>query len=934
MSTSDGYILGSSKVVDHGPNSQRYNIVILGDGYRASEMAQYAIDVQTFINLFRATAPYNELWCGINIFRVDVVSTDSGADDPGTCGDGSTGSGATPKTYFDSTFCSGGLVRRLLSCDDDTAQNVALAQVPETHITFVLVNTPEYGGSSDGRVAKFSTNAQSAEIGLHEMGHLAFGFADEYDCRSCVAGETGQDHSSGGEPSQPNITIDTNRATIKWVAQLTSATDALPTTQNADCTTRDSQANPKSASYIGAYEGANYFHCGCYRPSFDCRMNHLGVAFCGVCQQVIRDTLQPLLPAETITLSTSSITFTNIPEGVGGSGVTTYRAVVFEVVTCHTRTFRFSVGPTGGFGTPLGASVTVSANDADPIAFARLWLSYTSTTAGSHSSGSVTVHCDETGQEWIIPIQANTVARPKSAVVLVLDHSGSMIEDAGGGVSKVAKLREATSIFVNAMLDGDGISVVRFDDTAQILMPVTNAGPPLLGAGRIAATGHINGPEINPAGNTSIGAGVVAGKQALDAAQALGTPHYDVTSMVVLTDGEENTTPFLSAVGGSITANTFAIGLGQPQNISTLALDTLTQGHNGYLLVTGTLTSDQAARLNKYFLQVLAGVTNANVVLDPHGVLSGDAIQRIPFQMAETEYGLDAFLLTPQPGLIDFELETPDGTRLTPASAVALTNLRYVQVGTLGYYRLSLPAIPADAAGSHAGTWNAVLSVGQRKPVINVRGDFVAGAGPAAQAGLPYEIVVHCYSNLVFQARAVQAGFDPGAEVRLFASLLEYSVPVDRRAYVWVEATRPDGSVFLLPMAETEPGRFAVQFATTLPGLYTMRVRAIGNTFQDVAFQREQTLTAAVYAGATQPPDGGGSGHGGDGGGAFWCGVLRCVLAGGVVEPAMIERLRKLGINLDALEKCMAPLCEQAGKPSFNPGNPSHWPSKKGRSKQ
>jgi hypothetical protein len=918
MTTSDGYILGSTKVVDHGPNSQRYNIVILGDGYRASEIAQYAKDVQTFIDLFRATAPYTELWCGINIFRVDVVSTDSGAADPGTCGDHSTGSGAKPKTYFDSTFCSDGQVRRLLSCNDDTAQNVALAQVPETHITFVLVNSSEYGGSSDGRVAKFSTNPQSAEIGLHEMGHLAFGFADEYDCRSCVAGETGHDQFSGGEPSQPNVTTDTNRATIKWAAQLTSATDTLPTTKNADCTKRDSQANPKSASYVGAYEGADYFHCGCYRPSFDCRMNHLGVAFCGVCQQVIRDTLQPLLPAETITLTTPSIQFTNIPEGVGGVGVTTYRAVVFEVVTCHTRTFRFSSGPTGGFGTPLGTSVAVSANDADPIAFARLWLSYTSTTAGSTSSGSVTVHCNETGQEWIIPIQANTVARPKSAAVLVLDHSGSMSEDAGGGVSKVAKLREATSIFINAMLDGDGISVVRFDDTAQILMPVTNAGPPLLGAGRIAATGHINGPEIDPAGNTSIGAGVVAGKQALDAAQALGTPHYDVTSMVVLTDGEENTAPFLSAVGGSITANTFAIGLGQPENISTAALNTLTQGHNGYLLVTGLLTSDQAARLNKYFLQVLAGVTNANVVLDPHGVLSRGATQRIPFQVAETEYGLDAFLLTPEPGLIDFELETPDGTRLTPASAGALTNLRYVQIGTLGYYRLSLPAIPADAVGSHAGTWNAVLSIGE--PVITrFRGDFVAGAAAVARGGLPYDIVVHCYSNLSFQARAVQAGFDPGAEVRLFASLLEYSVPVDHRAHVWAEVTRPDGSVFLLPMGETEPGRFAAQFATTLAGLYTMRVRAIGSTFQGVAFQREQTLTAAVFAGATQPPTGTG-----DGGGAFWCEVLRCVLVGGVVDPAITESLRKLGIDLDALAKCMAPFCEQTGKSA--PGH-GHWPS-------
>jgi len=174
MSTSDGYIVGSHKIVDHGPNSQRFNVVVLGDGYRSSELAQFATDTDNFINLLKATDPYPDIWCGFNVFRIDVVSTDSGADDPSSCSDGTTGSGASPKTYFDSTFCSDGNVRRLLSCNDDTAQNVASTYVPENHLTIVIVNTSEYGGSSDGRVAKLSTNSSSAEIALHEMGHLAF----------------------------------------------------------------------------------------------------------------------------------------------------------------------------------------------------------------------------------------------------------------------------------------------------------------------------------------------------------------------------------------------------------------------------------------------------------------------------------------------------------------------------------------------------------------------------------------------------------------------------------------------------------------------------------------------------------------------------------------------------------------------------------------
>ena len=297
MSTADGHIIGTFRLVDHGANSQRYNIVILGDGYQASEMAKYHADVQRFVDTLHTTAPYADLWCGINIHRVDVASTDSGADDPATCGDHSAGSGAAARTFFDATFCGGNYVRRLLTCDSASAKNVAQTQVPEVHVTMVIVNSTQYGGSG-GEVAIFSTDASAAEIALHEMGHTAFGFADEYEYYvGCGSGETNRNVYAGGEPSESNVTANPDKNTIKWRSVLTSLADALPTTTNADCTQCDPQPNPKVASYVGAYAGARYYHCGCYRPSYTCRMRALGNPFCGVCQTVIRDTLTPFLPA-------------------------------------------------------------------------------------------------------------------------------------------------------------------------------------------------------------------------------------------------------------------------------------------------------------------------------------------------------------------------------------------------------------------------------------------------------------------------------------------------------------------------------------------------------------------------------------------------------------------------------------------------------------
>src|SRR5207249_4945819 len=102
---------------------------------------------------------------------------------------------------------------------------------------------------------------------------------------------------------------------------------------------------------------------------------------------------------------------------------------------------------------------------------------------------------------------------------------------------------------------------------------------------------------------------------------------------------------------------------------------------------------------------------NANVILDPHGDLTVGAVHRIPFHVSEADMGLDVFLLCPAPGAVDFRLQTPDGTQITPGTAGASPNIEYVQVARLGYYRLSLPAVPGQEAGTHGGLWHALLRI-------------------------------------------------------------------------------------------------------------------------------------------------------------------------------------------------------------------------------
>jgi hypothetical protein len=140
MTTSDGYIVGTTKIVDHGPNGSRWNLVILSEGFRASELGTYHTAAQQFVDTLYTIAPFNELWCAINVHRVDVVSTESGADDPAACTDEPHASSVTRATYFDATFCHDGNTRRLIGGDSSSAWTVAGAQVPARNAVVVIVS--------------------------------------------------------------------------------------------------------------------------------------------------------------------------------------------------------------------------------------------------------------------------------------------------------------------------------------------------------------------------------------------------------------------------------------------------------------------------------------------------------------------------------------------------------------------------------------------------------------------------------------------------------------------------------------------------------------------------------------------------------------------------------------------------------------------------
>ncbi|AQP44673.1 S8 family serine peptidase [Tessaracoccus flavus] len=554
--------------------------------------------------------------------------------------------------------------------------------------------------------------------------------------------------------------------------------------------------------------------------------------------------------ARHLQLLTPNVVFNDVPEGD-----TVARAVVWEVSGVEDFTFEvFSgpstiTGPAGSFSLLLGPTVTVPAPGVGVTSHARIWVTYTGTNAGDTATGELVARSLLTGQQWTIGLSANTIERPTAGVVMVMDKSGSMDAGAGDGRTRVEVLRESASVLVDLLRPETGIGVVRFDHDSDVVMNVTDAGPEAFGAGRAQAIAAVAGHVANPGGATSIGDGVAAAGTLLDAVSGV----YEKTAMIVLTDGQENAPALISDVAGSIDDTVFAIGLGEPSAINPAKLTELTNGTGGYVNMTGVLSSDERFLLSKYYLQILAGVSNEQIVLDPQGwIQPGDPV-KVPFQISRADSATDVILLAPAPWVVNFQLVAPGGETITPATS----GVSYVTGASVAYYRLSLPHVGAGGDEHWGGEWTALLEVDKDqfyRWLAKLEGSDPKAYEMANAHGLQYALEVHSRSSLTLNAALHQEHIQPGSVLHLVARLSEYGIPVDDdRARVHAELTGPSG-YDEVKLHQTAPGVFEADYKAADYGVYRFRVVAQGRTLHRERFTREQLVSGSIYA--PRPPEG------------------------------------------------------------------------------
>ncbi len=300
------------------------DLVILGEGYTASDEGKFRADLERFSKLLLAAEPYARYRDRFNIRGVFKPSQERGCSEPSH--------GSTRRTVLGATFDSLGSERYLLTEDNRAVRDLA-AHAPYDTVA-IMVNSPRYGGGGIYNLfCTFTTDNQWHEyIFLHEFGHSFGGLADEYYTSAVAYNDF---YPAGVEPREPNITALLDPNALKWRALLTPRTpvptpwekagyDAMDTAyqkvrqelalriaarkrqgapaeevaaleDEAEKLSREHQqrvdaylAASAFVGQVGAFEGAGYAAQGLYRPMLDCLMFSKGAKpLCAVCQAAV-----------------------------------------------------------------------------------------------------------------------------------------------------------------------------------------------------------------------------------------------------------------------------------------------------------------------------------------------------------------------------------------------------------------------------------------------------------------------------------------------------------------------------------------------------------------------------------------------------------------------------------------------------------------------
>jgi hypothetical protein len=252
-----------TRVLLSGATSSKYDIVFIGDGFTKNEQGLFNQKVDQALTDLQTSVPYAQSMCSFNIWRVNLISQESGISNPNR--------GIVKRTELGCRFgdTRRGEPDRCIYTADKSKCFQAAGTAPEFNAVIVLVNDAQWGGCENDLI--FCTiNPDFSQIITHEMGHKIGNLADEYNCYLCDRSEPDREYI-GPEPTEVNLTKENTIQRIKWANLILPGT-ALPTTLD----------NPFGV--IGLFEGGKYYTKKIFRPQMNCHMRDTQYEFCVVCR--------------------------------------------------------------------------------------------------------------------------------------------------------------------------------------------------------------------------------------------------------------------------------------------------------------------------------------------------------------------------------------------------------------------------------------------------------------------------------------------------------------------------------------------------------------------------------------------------------------------------------------------------------------------------
>jgi hypothetical protein len=256
-----------------------------------------------------------------------------------------------------------------------------------------------------------------------------------------------------------------------------------------------------------------------------------------------------------------------------------------------------------------------------------------------------------------------------AAVELVLDKSGSM-----GAGTKLQQAKTAAEAFIDTItplvtvrpgypLQWQHYGVVLYNQTAEYLDI-----EPLIPPGDIfyevpSDTTNERVVEwlerVAAGGTTSIGAGLQLARSALETNVTTDEEPYERPAILVLSDGMENTAPWISEelpALQSLGFPVYSIGFGEDYQIDALKLQNLSNATGGEYRHT-----NDPDDLSNFFMKVLVdNYANIHMLLDPKGTVSAGMPQSYPFSVTEADKAITVVLTWRDPAHdLGLELSAP-----------------------------------------------------------------------------------------------------------------------------------------------------------------------------------------------------------------------------------------------------------------------------------